>query len=45
MVAMVYHLMGHAAVYTNILACDEARLVGTEKEHRFGALICNCGIE
>ena len=30
---MVYHLTGHAAVDTDVLACDEARLVGTEIEH------------
>ena len=37
MVAMVYHLMGHATVDTDVLACDEARLVGTEIEHH----VCN----
>ena len=34
---MVYHLTGHAAVDTDVLACDEARLVGTEIEHH----VCN----
>jgi hypothetical protein len=29
--------MGHAAVDTDVLACDEARLVGTKIEHH----VCN----
>ena len=37
MVAVVYHLTGHAAVNTDVLASDEACLVGTEIEHH----VCN----
>ena len=37
MVAVVCHLTGHAAVNADVLACDEARLVGTEIEHH----VCN----
>ena len=35
-VAVVYHLTGHAAVDADVLACDEACLVGTEIEHHVG---------
>ena len=37
MVAVVYHLTGHAAVDADVLACDEVRPVGTEIEHH----VCN----
>ena len=36
MVAMVYHLMGHATVDADVLAGDEAGLVGTELLQHIG---------
>lgn len=33
---MVYHLTGHATVDADVLAGDEAGLVGTEEQHHVG---------
>ena len=33
---MIYHQLGHTAVNADILACDEASLVGTEEHHHIG---------
>ena len=33
---MIYHQLGHAAVDADILACDEACLVGAEEQHHIG---------
>ena len=35
-VAVVYHLTGHAAVDADVLAGDEAGLVGAEIQHHIG---------
>ena len=33
---MIYHLSGHAAINTDVLACDETSLVRAEEEHHIG---------
>ena len=34
-VAMIDHLLGHAAIDTNILTCDETSFIATKKQHYF----------
>lgn len=36
MVTMVNHLAGHAAVYTDVFARYEARMIGTQEQHHVG---------
>ena len=36
MLTMVNHLLGHAAVDADVLAGDEASLVGAEEQHHVG---------
>ena len=34
-VAMIDHLLGHAAIDANILTCDETSLIATKEQHYF----------
>ena len=36
MITVIDHLAGHAAVYADVLAGNEACLVGTEEQHHVG---------